>query len=244
MEIEGRIALVTGGASGLGFATAAALAARGARVVLLDRDEAAVERAALQLGARAVAGDVRSEEDVRRALSDGVDIAVSCAGIGGPARVVGGDGEPLALEHFRRIVEVNLIGTFNVIRLAAAAMAGEGEERGVLINTASVAAFEGQIGQVSYAASKGGVVGLTLPVARDLASRRIRCVTIAPGTIDTPLLRGLEPAVRERLAAAIPHPRRLGRPEEFAALAVHIVENPLLNGEVIRLDGALRMAPR
>ena len=187
MEIKGRIALVTGGASGLGFATAAALAERGARLVLLDRDEAAVERAADELGARAVAGDVTSEEDVRRALRDGVDI-----------------------------------------RLAAAAMTGEGdgEERGALVNTASVAAFEGQIGQACYAASKGGVVGLTLPVARDLASRRIRCVTIAPGTLDTPMLRGLEPAVRERLAAAIPHPRRLGRPEEFAALAVHIVENP------------------
>jgi NAD(P)-dependent dehydrogenase (short-subunit alcohol dehydrogenase family) len=247
MEIDGRIALVTGGASGLGLATAEALRERGAEVVLLDRDAEAVEREARRLGARAVAGDVRSEQDVRRALSGGVDIAVSCAGIGGPARVVGRDGAPLELEHFRRIVEVNLLGTFNVIRLAAAAMAatpGEGEERGVLVNTASVAAFEGQIGQVSYAASKGGIVGLTLPVARDLASHRIRCVTIAPGMLDTPLLRGLEPAVRERLAAAVPHPRRLGRPEEFAALACHVVENALLNGEVIRLDGALRLAPR
>jgi NAD(P)-dependent dehydrogenase (short-subunit alcohol dehydrogenase family) len=244
MEIEGRIALVTGGASGLGFATAAALAGRGARVVLLDRDETAVGRAADELGARAVAGDVRSDEDVRRALSDGVDIAVSCAGIGGPARVVGGDGEPLALDHFRRIVEVNLIGTFNVIRLAAAAMAGDGEERGVLINTASVAAFEGQIGQAAYAASKGGVAALTLPAAREFAQFGIRVNAIAPGIFQTPMLLALPQEAQQSLAAAVPFPKLLGRPDQFAALVRHIIENTYINGEVIRLDGALRLAPR
>ncbi|HYW24029.1 MAG TPA: SDR family NAD(P)-dependent oxidoreductase [Terriglobales bacterium] len=250
MEIAGTSALVTGGASGLGRATAELLLERGARVVLFDLPASAGEQVARELGSAAsfVAGDVTSEEDARAAVAAAGDlrIAVNCAGIGAGARIVGREG-PFPLDRFRRVIEVNLVGTFNVLRLAAARMA-EVEpmdgERGVIVNTASIAAFEGQVGQAAYSASKAGIVGLTIVAARDLASLLIRVCTIAPGTMDTPLLGRLDERFKQSLADAIPHPRRLGRPPEFALLAAHIVENPLLNGETIRLDGALRMAPR
>ena len=250
MEIAGTSALVTGGASGLGRATAELLLERGARVVLFDLPASAGEQVARELGSAAsfVAGDVTSEEDARAAVAAAGDlrIAVNCAGIGAGARIAGREG-PFPLDRFRRVIEVNLVGTFNVLRLAAARMA-EVEpmdgERGVIVNTASIAAFEGQVGQAAYSASKAGIVGLTIVAARDLASLLIRVCTIAPGTMDTPLLGRLDERFKQSLADAIPHPRRLGRPPEFALLAAHIVENPLLNGETIRLDGALRMAPR
>jgi NAD(P)-dependent dehydrogenase (short-subunit alcohol dehydrogenase family) len=250
VEIAGTSALVTGGASGLGRATAELLLERGARVVLFDLATSAGVDVARELGSTAsfVAGDVTSEEDARAAVAAAGDlrIAVNCAGIGSGARIVGRDG-PYPLDRFRRVVEVNLVGTFNVLRLAAARMAElepvDGE-RGVIVNTASIAAFEGQVGQAAYSASKAGIVGLTICAARDLASLLIRVCTIAPGTFDTPLLGGLDERFRQSLADAIPHPRRLGQPPEFAKLAAHIVENQVLNGETIRLDGALRMAPR
>jgi len=250
VEIAGTSALVTGGASGLGRATAELLLERGARVVLFDLPASAGEQVARELGSAAsfVAGDVTSEEDARAAVAAAGDlrIAVNCAGIGAGARIAGREG-PFPLDRFRRVIEVNLVGTFNVLRLAAARMA-EVEpmdgERGVIVNTASIAAFEGQVGQAAYSASKAGIVGLTIVAARDLASLLIRVCTIAPGTMDTPLLGRLDERFKQSLADAIPHPRRLGRPPEFALLAAHIVENPLLNGETIRLDGALRMAPR
>jgi NAD(P)-dependent dehydrogenase (short-subunit alcohol dehydrogenase family) len=250
VEIAGTSALVTGGASGLGRATAELLLERGARVVLFDLPTSAGEDVARELGsaARFVAGDVTSEEDARAAVAAAGDlrITVNCAGIGSGARIVGRDG-PYPLDRFRRVIEVNLVGTFNVLRLAAARMAEleplDGE-RGVIVNTASIAAFEGQVGQAAYTASKAGIVGLTICAARDLASHLVRVCTIAPGTFDTPLLGGLNERFRQSLADAIPHPRRLGRPPEYAKLAAHIIENPLLNGETIRLDGALRMAPR
>jgi NAD(P)-dependent dehydrogenase (short-subunit alcohol dehydrogenase family) len=250
VEIAGTSALVTGGASGLGRATAELLLGRGARVVIFDLPASAGAEVARELGAAAtfVPGDVTSEEDARAAVAAAGDlrIAVNCAGIGSGARIVGRDG-PYPLDRFRRVIEVNLVGTFNVLRLAAARMAElepvDGE-RGVIVNTASIAAFEGQVGQAAYSASKAGIVGLTICAARDLASALIRVCTIAPGTFDTPLLGGLDERFRQSLADAIPHPRRLGRPPEYARLAVHIVENPVLNGETIRLDGALRMAPR
>jgi NAD(P)-dependent dehydrogenase (short-subunit alcohol dehydrogenase family) len=250
VEIAGTSALVTGGASGLGRATAELLVERGARVVLFDLPTSAGEEVARQLGSAAsfVPGDVTSEEDALAAVAAAGDlrIAVNCAGIGSGARIVGRDG-PYPLDRFRRVIEVNLVGTFNVLRLAAARMAElepvDGE-RGVIVNTASIAAFEGQVGQAAYSASKAGIVGLTICAARDLASLLVRVCTIAPGTFDTPLLGGLDERFRQSLADAIPHPRRLGRPEEYAKLAAHIVENSLLNGETIRLDGALRMAPR
>jgi len=241
---------VTGGASGLGRATAELLLERGARVVLFDLPTSAGEEVARELGsaARFVAGDVTSEEDARTAVAAAGDlrIAVNCAGIGSGARIVGRDG-PFPLDRFRRVIEVNLVGTFNVLRLAAARMAElepvDGE-RGVIVNTASIAAFEGQVGQAAYAASKAGIVGLTICAARDLATLLVRVCTIAPGTFDTPLLGRLDERFRQSLGDAIPHPRRLGRPPEYAMLAAHIVENPVLNGETIRLDGALRMTPR
>jgi len=240
-----RSALVTGGASGLGRAAALALKARGYRVVVLD-----LRRGEEDL--RYVEGDVAREEDVKGALAEAVAqgplfAVVNAAGVGLARKILGREG-PHDLESFRRVLEVNLVGTFNVLRLAAWAMRenppdGEGQ-RGVIVNTASVAAYEGQVGQAAYAASKGGVVALTLPAARELAEWGIRVVTLAPGLFDTPLLQGLPERAKASLAEQVPFPRRLGRPEEYAALVLHILENPMLNGEVIRLDGALRMAPR
>jgi NAD(P)-dependent dehydrogenase (short-subunit alcohol dehydrogenase family) len=255
MDPNGKTALITGGASGLGAATARALHARGARVALLDLQPEAGEALAQELGDRALfqRTDVTDEASVAAAVEcakaeiGGPHILVNCAGIGG-AGLVAGRGGPYPLDQFTRVVTVNLIGTFNCIRLAAAAMVpnetdAEGE-RGVIVNTASVAAFEGQIGQAAYSASKAGVVGLTLPVARELARFGIRVMTIAPGLFDTPMLAQLPEDARRSLGAQVPFPSRLGRPEEYAQLAVSIIENPMLNGETVRLDGAIRMAPR
>ncbi|MCZ6465429.1 MAG: 3-hydroxyacyl-CoA dehydrogenase [Proteobacteria bacterium] len=256
MEFQGIGAIVTGGASGLGEATARALTARGARVAILDLGHSKGADVAKDIGGDTVfcQADVTSEEDVTVAIDGAVErfgeirVAVNCAGIGSAGRTVGKDGTPFDLEIFRKTVEVNLIGTFNVLRLAAAKMVGnepndEGE-RGVLINTASVAAFDGQIGQCAYSASKGGIAGMTLPIARDLARHGVRVMTIAPGLFRTPLLMLLPEPALEALGATTPFPSRLGKPDEFASLACQIVENPMLNGEVIRLDGALRMAPK
>jgi NAD(P)-dependent dehydrogenase (short-subunit alcohol dehydrogenase family) len=249
MQLDGIGALVAGGASGLGEATARKLAARGARVTIADLDEERGGALADELGGAFVAADVTDESQVQAAVDavEGMRLAVSCAGIGWAERTVKKDG-PAALQPFETVVRVNLIGTFNVLRLAAAAMAaGEPDaegERGAIVLTASIAAFEGQIGQTAYAASKGGVVGLTLPAARDLARLGIRVCTIAPGLFDTPLLAGLPDDARRALGEQIPFPSRLGRPEEYARLACHIAENTMLNGEVLRLDGALRMPPK
>ncbi|HEY2260779.1 MAG TPA: SDR family NAD(P)-dependent oxidoreductase [Solirubrobacteraceae bacterium] len=249
VRLDSSAALVSGGASGLGRATAEALRAQGAEVVILDLAQA-WERVAPD-GFEFAAADVRDAEAVGVAVAKAASlaplrVAVNCAGIGTAGRVVR-KGEPMALEQFANTIEINLIGTFNVIRLAAAAMAAtepiEGG-RGVIVNTASVAAFDGQIGQAAYSASKGGIVGMTLPIARDLASSAIRCVTIAPGIFDTPMLAELPQPARDSLGASVPHPARLGDPAEYAALVAHIVANDMLNGEVIRLDGALRMGPR
>jgi NAD(P)-dependent dehydrogenase (short-subunit alcohol dehydrogenase family) len=254
VEIKDAVAVVTGGASGLGLATTKRLLDAGAQVVVLDiRGKEAVD----ELGDRAVFAptDVTDEAAVTAALDAAeklgpLRIAVNCAGTGNAMKTLSKDG-PFPLDAFRKIVEINLIGTFNVIRLAAERMAktepvGNQDtlERGVIVNTASVAAFDGQIGQAAYSASKGGVVGMTLPIARDLSRELIRVVTIAPGLFDTPLLAGLPEPAKESLGKQVPHPSRLGKPDEYGALAVHIVENPMLNGEVIRLDGAIRMAPR
>jgi NAD(P)-dependent dehydrogenase (short-subunit alcohol dehydrogenase family) len=242
-------ALVAGGASGLGEATARELAARGARVTVADLNEERGAALAGEIGGVFAKADVTDETQVRAAVASAGELrfAVSCAGIGWAERTVGKEG-PAALQPFETVVRVNLIGTFNVLRLAAAAMAGNepdaGDERGAVVMTASIAAFDGQIGQTAYSASKGGVVGLTLPAARDLARLGIRVCTIAPGVFDTPLLAALPDAAREALGAGVPHPARLGRPEEYALLACHIAENPMLNGETIRLDGALRMPPK
>jgi len=251
VQLAGSVALVTGGASGLGLATATALSRGGAEVVLVDLPSSRGEAVAAELGAAFVATDVTDEGSVQAAVEAAVArgplrVAVNCAGIGTPGRVLGKAG-PLALEQFARVVTVNLVGTFNVVRLAAAAIAATDPvdgERGVIVNTASAAAFDGQVGQAAYSASKGGVVGMTLPLARDLASSLIRVMTVAPGLFDTPMLQGLPEAARQSLGAQVPMPSRLGHPEEYAALVQHIVENPMLNGEVIRLDGAIRMAPR
>lgn len=261
MRIEGTVALVTGGASGLGRATAEGLVAAGARVVLADLASSDGVAVADALGdaARFVPTDVTSEDDVARALDaadalGGARVVVSCAGIVLAQRVLGKSGVH-ALDAFRRVVDVNLVGTFNVVRLAAERMLAleplgpdgpgpDGEERGVVVQTASVAAFDGQVGQAAYAASKAGVAGLTLPLARDLAQHRIRVMTIAPGIFRTPMMASLPEAAQESLGAQVPHPSRLGRPEEYAHLVRSIVENPMLNGEVVRLDGAIRMAPR
>jgi NAD(P)-dependent dehydrogenase (short-subunit alcohol dehydrogenase family) len=251
MDIEGGAAVVTGGASGLGLATAQRLAAAGARVTILDLPSTPGEEQAAALGGAFAPGDVTSEADVRAALDKAAElgalrIVVNCAGIGTAGRVIGKNGV-LPLEQFARVINVNLIGTFNVIRLAAERMVTtdpvEGE-RGVIVNTASVAAFEGQVGQAAYSASKGGVVGMTLPIARDLADKFIRVMTIAPGLFLTPMLQGLPQDAQDSLGRQVPHPSRLGDPSEYAALVEHIVRNPMLNGEVIRLDGAIRMAPR
>jgi 3-hydroxyacyl-CoA dehydrogenase / 3-hydroxy-2-methylbutyryl-CoA dehydrogenase len=251
MRIEGASALVAGGASGLGAATVRRLHAAGATVTIADFNAERGEALAAELGERAafVAADVTKPEEVAAAVraSGPLRISVCCAGIGWAEKTAGSRG-PHTAEPFQQVIAVNLIGTFHVLRLAAAAMlAGapdEGGERGVCINTASIAAYDGQIGQIAYSASKGGIVGMTLPAARDLAAAGIRVCTIAPGLFDTPLLAGLSEETRQALGAQIPHPQRLGAPEEYAALAAHIVENPMLNGEVIRLDGALRMPPR
>ena len=255
MRVENSTFFVTGGGSGLGAATALLLAENGAQVVLADVDEESGEQMASQIGngTKFIRTDVTDEASVQDALDSVVETfgslsgVVNCAGIGPAARVVGKKGvHDLGL--FTRTVEINLVGTFNVIRLAAVRLAGnepddEGE-RGLIINTASVAAYDGQIGQAAYAASKGGVVALTLPVARELASSGIRVVTIAPGIFETPMLAALPEDAKESLGKQVPFPQRLGKPEEYAALAKHIVENRMLNGEVIRLDGAIRMAPR
>jgi 3-hydroxyacyl-CoA dehydrogenase/3-hydroxy-2-methylbutyryl-CoA dehydrogenase len=251
MRIDGAHALVAGGASGLGAATARRLHADGASVTIADVDEQRGSALAAELGERAafVACDVTDPEQVEAAVGAAGELRISvcCAGIGWAEKAAGKRG-PHALEPFQRVIGINLVGTFNVLRLAAASMLAnqpdEGGEAGVIVNTASVAAFEGQIGQIAYSASKGGVVGMTLPAARDLASARVRVCTIAPGLFDTPLLASLPEETRQALGAQVPHPARLGTPDEYAALAAHIVENPMLNGEVIRLDGALRMPPR
>jgi len=255
MQIQGKTFLVSGGGSGLGAATARLIVDRGGNVVLADVNPVAGEATAAALGdqARFVRTDVTSEVDVQAAVDTArgefgaLHGAVSCAGIASGEKVLGKRGvHPLDL--FARVIQINLIGTFNVLRLSAAAIAqnepGDGGERGVLVNTASVAAFDGQIGQAAYAASKGGIVGMTLPVARDLAPLGIRVMTIAPGIFETPLLAGLPEAARLSLGQQVPFPSRLGRPEEYAALVGHIIENQMLNGEVIRLDGAIRMAPK
>ncbi|WP_020661439.1 3-hydroxyacyl-CoA dehydrogenase [Amycolatopsis benzoatilytica] len=253
MDIAGSVALVTGGASGLGLATVRALHGAGAKVVVVDLPSSDGEAVAEELGEGVLfaAADVTSEAEVSSALDAAaalgpLRVAVNCAGIGNAIKTVGKQG-PFPLPDFSKIVTVNLIGTFNVIRLAAERMsraAAAGEERGVIVNTASVAAFDGQIGQAAYSASKGGIVGMTLPIARDLASLRIRVVTIAPGLFRTPLFASLPEETITALGAQVPHPSRLGDPAEYAALAKHIVENPMLNGETIRLDGAIRMSPR
>lgn len=250
MEILGKDALVTGGASGLGLATVQALIEREARVVIFDLPTSDGERVAQELpgGVTFVPGDVRNEADVQRAVEAAGDlrILVNCAGIGPGARIVGRQG-PMPLADFQRVIDVNLVGTFNALRLAAHRMTQlepANEERGVIINTASIAAYEGQVGQAAYSASKGGIVSLTITAARDLASQLIRVCTIAPGTFDTPLLAGLDERFRQALAEEIPHPKRMGQPREYADLACHIVANQMLNGETIRLDGALRMAAR
>jgi NAD(P)-dependent dehydrogenase (short-subunit alcohol dehydrogenase family) len=250
VEIKDAVAVVTGGASGLGLATTRRLLDAGAQVVVLDlKGKDAVD----ELGDRAVFAEtnVTDEAAVTAALDAAeklgpLRIVINCAGTGNAIKTLGKDG-PFPLDAFRKVVEINLIGTFNVIRLGAERIAKTepiGGERGVIVNTASVAAFDGQVGQAAYSASKGGVVGMTLPIARDLSRDLIRVVTIAPGLFDTPLLAGLPDPAKESLGKQIPHPSRLGKPDEYGALAVHIVENPMLNGEVIRLDGAIRMAPR
>jgi NAD(P)-dependent dehydrogenase (short-subunit alcohol dehydrogenase family) len=254
MNIEGSVAIITGGASGLGRATARRLAKAGAQVVLVDLPSAPGADAVAEIGDRATfaPADVTSEADVTAALDAAaargpIRVAVNCAGIGTPGRVISSKGVVMPLDQFAKVVTVNLIGTFNVIRLAAERIAQADPvngERGVIVNTASVAAFEGQIGQAAYSASKGGVVGMTLPIARDLADKQIRVMTIAPGLFKTPMLEGLPQEAQDSLGAQVPHPSRLGDPDEYAALVEHIVANPMLNGEVIRLDGAIRMAPR
>lgn len=254
MQIQGQAAIVTGGGSGLGEAVARALAAQGAKVTVLDVNAAGAERVAADIGGLAVRCDITDSASVSAALDAAeaahgpVRIVMNIAGIGTAKRVIQRDGSPAPLEDFERVVKINLIGTYNVIRLAAARIAKleglEDNERGVIVNTASVAAFDGQVGQEAYSASKGGVVGMTLPLARDLAQFGIRVCTIAPGLFATPLMNELPQEVQASLAASIPFPKRLGKPDEFAALAAHIVTNTHLNGEVIRLDGSLRMAPR
>jgi NAD(P)-dependent dehydrogenase (short-subunit alcohol dehydrogenase family) len=254
MLIEGQAAVVTGGASGLGRATAAALAVNGARVALLDVNLAAAEAAAQEIGGVALVCDVTDATATERAIAAAAErhgparILVNCAGIGPAARIIGRDGGPMPLDQFRRVIEVNLIGSFNALRVAAAQMCRldplEEGERGIIVSTASVAAYEGQIGQAAYSASKAGIVGLTLPAARELARWGVRVVAIAPGIFATPMLAALPQNVQDSLAASVPFPPRLGRPEEYAALVLHLCQNRMINGEVIRLDGALRLAPR
>ena len=258
MKIDGQAALVTGGASGLGAATARELARRGAKVAVLDRNAEGARAVAAEIGGLGLGCDITSADSVAAALAAAeavhgpARLLMNVAGIGTARRIVGRDGTPAPLDEFERVVRVNLVGTYNVTRLVAARMVAlepldeptNTGERGVIVNTASVAAFDGQVGQEAYAASKGGVVSMTLPLARDLAPFGVRVCTIAPGLFLTPLMAELPEAVQASLAASIPFPKRLGRPEEFAQLAAAIVENAALNGEVIRLDGALRLAPR
>jgi NAD(P)-dependent dehydrogenase (short-subunit alcohol dehydrogenase family) len=256
MNIAGSVAVITGGASGLGLATARNLSAAGARVVILDLPSASGEERAAEFGGIFAAADVTDEAQVSAAFDTAaalgpVRVVVNCAGIGTPGRVLGRNGV-LPLDQFAKVVTVNLIGTFNVLRLGAEQMmasepigtSNDTQERGVIINTASAAAFDGQIGQAAYSASKGGVVGMTLPIARDLADKKIRVMAIAPGLFKTPMLEGLPQEAQDSLGSQVPHPSRLGDPSEYAALVAHIIANPMLNGEVIRLDGAIRMAPR
>jgi NAD(P)-dependent dehydrogenase (short-subunit alcohol dehydrogenase family) len=248
---SGDVAVISGGASGLGAATARALARRGVRVVVIDQPESAGAEMAAEIDGVFAPADVRESDQVEAAVNQAarlgpIRVAVSCAGVATPGRIIGKEGV-LPLTDFRRVIDINLVGTFNLVRLAAAAMAGNepvDDDRGVIVMTASVAAFDGQIGQAAYAASKGGVVALTITAARDLAGKAIRVMTIAPGVMETPMMAGLRAETRASLEALVPHPARLGRPEEYALLVEQIVANPLLNGEVIRLDGALRMPPR
>jgi NAD(P)-dependent dehydrogenase (short-subunit alcohol dehydrogenase family) len=254
MKIEGISAVVTGGASGLGLATARRLVNQGAKVVLIDLPDSAGAQAAESLGpnARFAPADVTTEDSMQAALdvAEGLGplrVLVHCAGRGGPVRILDKEGNPGSLAAYENIIRINLIGTFNTLRLAAARMArteAVDGERGVCVLTASVAAYEGQIGQIPYASSKAGVVGMTIVGARDLASKLIRVCTIAPGIFDTPMLARVSEDARKTLGASVPHPARLGLPDEYAQLALHIVSNPMINGETIRLDGALRMAPR
>ncbi|MAL01403.1 MAG: 3-hydroxyacyl-CoA dehydrogenase [Alcaligenaceae bacterium] len=254
MELQGQSVVVSGGASGLGAETVRHLVNAGARVAILDVNEQAAKQLAEETGGLALACDITDTNSIETALAAAAEangparVLVNCAGVAGAMRLVSKDGDLMPLEHFSRIVNINLIGTFNVIRLFTARVVKleplESGERGVIINTASVAAFDGQVGQEAYAASKGGVASLTLPLARDLAQFGVRAMTIAPGLFQTPLLKELPAHVQESLAASIPFPKRLGDPGEFAALALHIVSNPSLNGETIRLDGALRLPPR
>jgi NAD(P)-dependent dehydrogenase (short-subunit alcohol dehydrogenase family) len=253
MKIEGQAAIISGGASGLGRAAATALAEAGVKVAILDINDAAAAEAARETGGLAIAADVTDAISTEAAFAAARErhgaarIAVNCAGVGTAGRIVGREG-PMPLDAFRRVVEVNLIGSFNVLRLAAAEMSAleplEDGERGIIVSTASIAAYEGQIGQAAYSASKGGIVSLTLPAARELARCGVRVVAIAPGIFATPMLHGLPQNVQDSLAASVPFPSRLGRPEEYAALVLHLCRNPMINGEVIRLDGALRMPPR
>jgi NAD(P)-dependent dehydrogenase (short-subunit alcohol dehydrogenase family) len=253
MQVKGRAAIVTGGGSGLGAATARALAGAGAKVAVLDINEAAAKAVAAEIGGTAVAcnvADAASAETAvatARAAHGASRILINCAGIGPAARIVGRDG-PMPLDAFRQVVEINLIGSFNLMRLAAADMIAleplADGERGVIVSTASVAAYEGQIGQAAYAASKGGIVALTMPAAREFARSGIRVNTIAPGLFATPLLLGMPQNVQDSLAASVPFPSRFGTPQEYAKLALHIIDNAMLNGETIRLDGALRMPPK
>jgi NAD(P)-dependent dehydrogenase (short-subunit alcohol dehydrogenase family) len=253
MKLDGQAAIVTGGGSGLGAATASLLAEHGCKVALFDINDTAAKAHATVIGGIGVRCDVSDAASAEAAMAAAREahgparVLINCAGVGTAGRVLGRDG-PMKLDAFDRVIRVNLIGTFNMIRLAAADMSEldplEDGERGVIVNTASIAAFDGQVGQAAYAASKGGIVGLTLTAARDLADKGIRVVTIAPGTMETPMLAGLPEETRTVLEQQVPHPSRLGRPAEYAALVGHIVDNQMLNGEVIRLDGALRMPPR
>lgn len=253
MRIENSVALVTGGASGLGLATVNRLISAGGRVVIVDLPSSAGEAVAEDIGEQAafVAADVTDEEQItaaveRAAALGPLRVAVNCAGIGNGIKTVSSNGAfPLA--EFNKVIQINLVGTFNVLRLAAERISAQdpvGEERGVIVNTASVAAYDGQIGQAAYSASKGGIVGMTLPIARDLAARQIRVNTIAPGLFRTPLFEGLGEENINSLGAQVPHPQRLGNPTEYGDLAANIIENPMLNGETIRLDGGIRMAPK
>lgn len=252
MQIQGSGALVTGGASGLGLATARRLVASGAHVTIIDLPSSQGAEIAAELDGLFVPADVTSVDEVQAAVAAAqaaapLRIVVNCAGIAPPAKVLDRDGNPAVLADFERVIRINLVGTFNVVSQAAAAIAKNeplDADRGVIVNTASVAAFDGQIGQPAYAASKGGVHAMTLPIARELARHGIRVCTIAPGIMETPMLMGLPQAAQDSLGQQVPHPSRLGRPDEYAALVQHIVENGYLNGETIRLDGAIRMAPK